>query len=86
MVEKGWNCTGGSKLMPDTCTYVQSPTPTISLINNQNQVFISFDEEVILIEDLVTGAPKFTIAVTGDQPTYKFEWTLDIPVNVGDHI
>lgn len=32
-VEPGWACTGGSMLMPDTCSDVQSPTPKISLIN-----------------------------------------------------
>jgi cysteine-rich repeat protein len=32
-IEKGWNCTGGSMLMPDTCFDIQSPTPKISLIN-----------------------------------------------------
>ena len=51
-IEKGWNCTGGSILMPDTCFDIQEPTPKISLINNQNQIYISFDEEVVLMEDV----------------------------------
>ena len=65
-VEKGWACTGGSRFMPDTCKDVQPPTPKISLINKQNQIYISFDEEVVLTEDLTKGPPKFTISVTGN--------------------
>lgn len=66
LIESGWNCTGGSFLMPDTCRDIQSPTPKISLINKQNQIYISFDEEVRLTEDLYNSEdPKFTISVVG---------------------
>jgi cysteine-rich repeat protein len=86
-IEKGWNCTGGSILMPDTCFDIQEPTPKISLINNQNQIYISFDEEVVLMEDVSSSSdPKFTISITGNQPSYKFEWAINPPLNVGSHM
>jgi cysteine-rich repeat protein len=65
-VEKGWACSGGSKFMPDSCRDVKAPTPRISLINRRNQIYIAFDEEVVLTEDLSKGPPKFTISVTGN--------------------
>lgn len=52
--------------MPDTCYDTKSPTPKISLINKQNQIYISFDEEVIITEDLYKGDPKFSISVIGN--------------------
>jgi len=52
--------------MPDTCRDVKAPTPKISLINKRNQIYISFDEEVVLTEDLKSGPPKFSIVVTGN--------------------
>jgi cysteine-rich repeat protein len=85
-IEKGWNCTGGSPYMPDTCRDIQSPTPKISLINKRNQVYISFDEEVILTEDLNQEPPKFTITVTGQQPFYKFDWEVPPYIVAGEHL
>ena len=50
-------------------------------------VYISFDEEVVLTEDIAIGAPKFTITVTGSQPSYKFDWAVtDSTVVQGDHL
>lgn len=51
-IETGWNCTGGSSTSPDTCTNVQNPTPSIALINSQNQVYVTFDKEVKLTDNL----------------------------------
>jgi len=52
--------------MPDSCRDVKQPSPRISLINRRNQIYIAFDEEVVLTEDLSKGPPKFIISVTGN--------------------
>lgn len=81
-IEKGWNCTGGSMLMPDTCFDIQQPTPKISLINKENQIFISFDEEVVLTESISSkekGKEKFSITVVGNQPSYAEKMTWETP-------
>jgi hypothetical protein len=62
--------------MPDTCKDIKAPTPKISLINKRNQIYISFDEEVVLTESLSSDPPKFTISVTGNQPFYKFDFNV----------
>ncbi len=48
-VEPGWNCTGGSPLMSDACVYVKNPTPSLKMVNLQNQIFITFDYEVVVL-------------------------------------
>jgi len=35
--------------MADYCFDVQNPTPSIKMINKQNQIFITFDEEVVVL-------------------------------------
>lgn len=59
--------------MADTCVDIKQPTPSISLINNQNQIYISFDKEVQVKESLIGGDPQYSITVTGNQPSYKFD-------------
>ena len=72
--------------MADTCHYVKSPTPSIRLINKENQIYLTFDEEVVITEDLSSGPPKFTLSVVGKQPSYKFDWYIEADVGVNDHI
>jgi hypothetical protein len=52
--------------MPDSCKDVQAPTPKISLINKRNQIYVSFDEEVVLTEDLQRDPPKIKISISGN--------------------
>ena len=53
----------------------------------KNQIFISFDEEVVVTEDLNNKKfPKFALTVVGNQPSYKFDWEVASGISVTDHI
>ncbi len=61
-IEAGYNCTGGGALSPDTCIDVKNPTPSISLINSKNYIYIEFDEEVKLFGDLTSQQLQVVIS------------------------
>lgn len=52
LVESGFACNGGSSMSSDTCVDVKPPTPSIALVNSYNQLYVTFDEEVTLQDNL----------------------------------
>ncbi|CDW91263.1 fu domain containing protein [Stylonychia lemnae] len=74
IIEQGFNCTTGTKFTPSVCMDNKNPTPRISLIASNNYIYIEFDEEVILSEELNTTS--LDIKIQGSQGNYKFDWRL----------
>ncbi|CDW89486.1 UNKNOWN [Stylonychia lemnae] len=73
-IEKGFNCTTGSKFTPSICMDNKNPTPTLSLISSRNFIYIQFDEEVTLSSEI--NSTNVKISITGQQSSYKFDWKL----------
>ncbi|CDW72739.1 UNKNOWN [Stylonychia lemnae] len=73
-IEKGFKCTSGSKYTPSICMDNQSPTPRITFISSKNSIYIEFDEEVILQNELTTN--NVQIQISGSSGQIKFDWLL----------
>jgi len=69
MIEEGFACSGGTELTADTCYDVRHPIPTLELINSQNNIYITFDEEVTLTGDF---EDNIEVTVSGPQDSYDF--------------
>lgn len=61
-IEKGFNCTLGSKFGPSVCMDNQNPTPRISLVASDNTLYLSFDEEVYLQSNLDESNVQVTVS------------------------
>ncbi|CDW80137.1 UNKNOWN [Stylonychia lemnae] len=83
-IEQGYYCTPGTKYTPSICQDNKNPTPRVSMVTANNLIYIEFDEEVILSEEL--NSNTLDVQITGIQSQYKFDWKLSDAYKITDPV